>query len=236
MTDREFAALVEAAAEPYRRSGRYAWHFARGKLRGDPVFRFLLSSGVLPPAGVLFDLGCGQGVLMALLRAAGACHARGDWPGEWPAPPSALKLHGVELSRRRAEVAGQALDGGAVVERGDIRHAPLPACAAIVILDVLLYLDDADQRRVLARCAEALGPGGVLVLREADAGAGLPFHVTRWAEKLACWSRGQIRQRLRYRQAREWQALLEAAGFTVEARPMSEGTPFGNVLFVALRR
>ena len=32
------------------------------------------------------------------------------------------------------------------------------------------------------------------------------------------------------------QALLEAAGFTVEARPMSEGTPFGNVLFVALRR
>jgi len=191
---------------------------------------------VLPPAGVLFDLGCGQGVLMALLRAAGACHARGDWPAEWPAPPSALKLHGVELSRRRAEVAGQALDGGAVVERGDIRLAPLPACAAIVILDVLLYLDDADQRHVLARCAEALGPGGVLVLREADAGAGLPFHVTRWAEKLACWSRGQIRQSLRYRPAREWQALLEAAGFTVEARPMSEGTPFGNVLFVALRR
>jgi SAM-dependent methyltransferase len=236
MTDREFAALVEAAAEPYRRSGRYAWHFARGKLRGDPVFRFLLSSGVLPPAGVLFDLGCGQGVLMALLRSASASHARGDWPAEWPAPPAALKLHGVELSRRRAKVAGQALDGGAVVEMGDIRHAPLPACAAIVILDVLLYLDDADQRRVLARCAAALGPGGVLVLREADAGAGLPFHVTRWAEKLACWSRGQIRQSLRYRPAREWQALLEAAGFTVEARPMSEGTPFGNVLFVALRR
>jgi SAM-dependent methyltransferase len=236
MTDREFAALVKAAAEPYRRSGRYAWHFARGKLRGDPVFRFLLSSGVLPPAGVLFDLGCGQGVLMALLRSASASHARGDWPAEWPAPPAALKLHGVELSRRRAKVAGQALDGGAVVEMGDIRHAPLPACAAIVILDVLLYLDDADQRRVLARCAAALGPGGVLVLREADAGAGLPFHVTRWAEKLACWSRGQIRQSLRYRPAREWQALLEAAGFTVEARPMSEGTPFGNVLFVALRR
>jgi SAM-dependent methyltransferase len=236
MTDRDFRALVEAAAAPYRRSGRYAWHFARGKLRGDPVFRFLLSSGVLPPAGVLFDLGCGQGVLMALLRAAGACHARGDWPAEWPAPPSSLKLHGVELSRRRAEVAGQALDGGAVAERGDIRHAPLPACAAIVILDVLLYLDDADQRHVLARCAEALGPGGVLVLREADAGAGLPFHVTRWAEKLACWSRGQLRQRLRYRQAREWQALLEAAGFTVEASPMSEGTPFGNVLFVASRQ
>lgn len=236
MTDREFKALVEAAAAPYRRSGRYAWHFARGKLRGDPVFRFLLSSGVLPSAGVLFDLGCGQGVLMSLLRAAGACHARGGWPAEWPAPPSSLKLHGVELSRRRAEVAGQALDGGAVVEMGDIRHAPLPACAAIVILDVLLYLSDADQRRVLARCAAALGPGGVLVLREADAGAGLPFHVTRWAEKLACWSRGQIRQSLRYRPAQEWHSLLEAAGFTVESRPMSEGTPFGNVLFVALRR
>ena len=33
MTDAVFRELVEAAAHPYRRSGRYAWHFAQGKLR-----------------------------------------------------------------------------------------------------------------------------------------------------------------------------------------------------------
>ena len=29
-----WAALVESASTPYRRAGRYAWHFARAKLRG----------------------------------------------------------------------------------------------------------------------------------------------------------------------------------------------------------
>jgi SAM-dependent methyltransferase len=235
MTEQAFNALVEAAAAPYRHSGRYAWHFARGKLLRDPVFRFLLRSGVLPPAGLLFDLGCGQGVLMALLQAARTWYAEGNWPLEWPAPPHGLELHGVELRRQRAAVARHALGCGAVVAEGDIRHAHLSPCEVIVILDVLLYLNKADQRLVLARCAAALRPGGVLVLREADAAAGLPFQITRWTERVACWSRGQLRQPLNYRPAPEWEALLEASGFTVETTPMSEGTPFGNVLFVASR-
>lgn len=236
MTDALFRELVEAAALSYRRSGRYAWHFAKGKLGGDPVFRFLLRTPVLPSAGRLLDLGCGQGVLMALLRSAAARHAEGAWPADWPPPPRNLDLQGVELGFRRARTAQAALGDGATVVRGDIREVPLPRSTAIVILDVLLYLGRDDQARVLARCAEALEPGGVLVLREADAGAGVRFSVTRWAERAACMSRGQWRQPLLYRPAPEWAALLEGLGFTVAMTPMSSGTPFGNVLFVARRR
>jgi SAM-dependent methyltransferase len=235
MTDALFRELVEAAALSYRRSGRYAWHFAKGKLGGDPVFRFLLRTPVLPSAGRLLDLGCGQGVLMTLLRSAAARHADGAWPADWPAPPRNVDLQGVELAFRRVRTAQAALGDGATVVHGDIREVPLPRSTAIVILDVLLYLGRDDQVRVLARCAEALEPGGVLVLREADAGAGLRFSITRWAEWIACWSRGQWRQPLRYRPASEWAALLEGLGFTVAMTSMSSGTPFGNVLFVARR-
>jgi hypothetical protein len=111
----------------------------------------------------------------------------------------------------------------------------LPSCAAIVILDVLVYLERDEQRAVLESCARALDAGGLLLLREADAGGGAAFHFTRWAERVACWTRGQFRQRLLYRPAEEWQALLGSLGLVVSAKPMSAGTPFGNVLFMARR-
>ena len=34
--------LLDRASAPYRGAGRFAWHFARGKLGHDPVFRHLL--------------------------------------------------------------------------------------------------------------------------------------------------------------------------------------------------
>lgn len=232
MTDAVFRELVAAAARPYRPCGRHAWHFAKGKLAADPVFRHLLRQPLLPTRGRLLDLGCGQGVLTALLRAAADRHAGGGWPAEWPAPPSALATRGVELSPKRVRIARTAL-GSEAVTQGDIRDADLPRCDAIVILDVLLYLHRDEQTAVLARCADALMPGGVLILREADSDGGLPFHITRWTERIACAARGRWRQPLTYRPAAEWSKLLGSIGFATQALPMSQGTPFANTLFIA---
>jgi SAM-dependent methyltransferase len=234
MTDAVFRDLVVAAARPYRRCGRYAWHFARGKLAGDPVFRHLLSHPLLPTRGRLLDLGCGQGVLTALLRAAAERHAGGDWPADWPAPPDALTTRGVELSPKRVRIAQTALGNDAVMQ-GDIRSVPLPPCDAIVILDVLLYLRPDEQATVLARCADALVPGGILLLREADADGGVPFQITRWAELIASATRGHWRQPLTYRPSADWSTLLGRLGFDTTALPMSQGTPFANTLFIARR-
>ena len=57
--------------------------------------------------------------------------------------------------------------------------------------------------------------------------------MTKWAERLAGALRGEFMQRLHYRDAAQWTAELEGRGFSVRAQPMSEGTPFANVLFVA---
>jgi SAM-dependent methyltransferase len=233
--DPAYSALVDAATRPFLPAGRYPWHFARGKLRHDPVFLHLLRYGQIPDGGRLLDLGCGYGLLPALLLAAQDRYRCGDWPADWPPPPLDLDLHGVELRPDRVQAARAALGRQAAVEQGDLRTAPLPASAVIVILDVLLYLDHAQQRAVLSRVMDALLPGGVLLLREADAAGGFPYHVTRCAERFAGMGRGRPRQALTYRAAGQWQELLVELGFTVRAQRMDQGTPFCNVLFVATK-
>jgi predicted TPR repeat methyltransferase len=222
--------LFEAATRPYLAAGKHAWLFARGKLRYDPVYFWLLRRGLLPQHGSLLDVGCGQGMLLSLLRA--AKHQTGAWPDDWPSPPK-LVLRGIDLSAKRVRTARRALGADAQLDRGDVRDLDLQRCSVIVLLDVLFYLGEADQARVIAKVATALEPGGLLLLREADAGAGWAFQVTKWSERLACALRGSVRQRLHYRSAAQWIAQLVTHGFSVETTPMSEGTPFANILFVA---
>jgi 2-polyprenyl-3-methyl-5-hydroxy-6-metoxy-1,4-benzoquinol methylase len=225
--------LYKAATDPYAQAGRHAWHFARGKLKYDPAFFGLLKHGVLPDHGRLFDLGCGQGILLSVLLAARKQYAAGQWPQGWPAPPSQLTMHGIELREDCVHAAQQALGNNALVETGDIQTANLTQSAAVVLLDVLHYLDDEAQRRLLARIAASLEPGGVLLMRETDAGAGMTFQLTHWAERIAGFHRGLLRHKMCYRSTKEWVQLLEEFGFNVSLKPMSEGTPFSNFLFVA---
>jgi SAM-dependent methyltransferase len=225
--------LFEAATRPYREAGRYAWHFARGKLRHDPVFLALLRRGLLPDRGSLLDIGCGQGLLLSLLNAAKEQYRAGLWPPDWPAPPMHLALRGIDSHAQRVRLARHALGSGAQVDQRDLRDLDFPPCSVIVLLDVLFYLAEAEQARAIEKAAAALEPGGLLLLREADAGAGFAFQATKWGERLAGALRGEFVQQLRYRSAALWMAELAARGLVAEAQPMSEGTPFANVLFVA---
>jgi trans-aconitate methyltransferase len=234
--DPQVKELLEAATQRFVGAGTYAWHFARGKLQRDPVFFALLRRGLLPDQGSLLDLGCGQGILLTLLSAAKAQYQAGRWPREWPVPPRNLNLQGIERRADRVQAARHALGGSAQVILGDLREFVPRPCSVIVILDVLLYLGREEQPRLLDRVASALEPGGLLLLREADASAGFAFRVTEWTERIAGALRGQLMQPLHYRGAIEWIAELAERGFAVGAEPMSEGTPFANVLYTATKR
>jgi SAM-dependent methyltransferase len=233
--DPQLRPLHDATIRLFAASGQYARHFAGGKLRHDPVFFSILSRGLFPDRGTLLDLGCGQGLLLALLVAAKEQYQTGRWPQGWPPPPLNLLMRGVELHKGQVETARLALRGRAQLEQSDIRDLELPQCSAIAMLDVLHYLGEKAQDRLLARAAAALDPGGLLLLREADAGAGLAFLLTCGCERLAAAMRGRIRQEFFFRSTSGWVRLMERLGLSVGVEPMDRGTPFANVLLVARR-
>ena len=225
--------LLETAARPYGEAGRFARHLAKGKLRHDPVYFSLLRRGWLPDQGSLVDLGCGQGLLLSLLKAAKEQHAAGRWPRDWPAPPTRLALRGVDSHADRVRLARRALGSGAQVDLCDLGDFDLRPCSAIALLDVLLYLGETQQERMIEKAAAALEPGGLLLLREADADAGFAFQATKCSAWFDAAMRGRFGQQLRCRSAAHWSDALARRGFAVDAEPMSRGTPFANVLFVA---
>ena len=231
-----YLALVETAARRYAPAGRFATHFARGKLRHDPVFAAILAQDLIPRDARLIDLGCGQGVLLALLVAAEGAAARGAWPAEWPPAPRLASMTGFELLPHAVARARAALGDRAHIEQADLRTIELPACDAIALIDVLHYVDAAAQEVALAKCARALPAGGVLFLRVGDAGAGWRFALTRVADQIASFGRSGSWPMLYARPVREWVALLERSGFDVRSQPASEGTPFANALLVGRRR
>ncbi|HYB32757.1 MAG TPA: class I SAM-dependent methyltransferase [Steroidobacteraceae bacterium] len=234
------AQLTDAASACYRAAGPFAWRFARAKLALDPVFSAILAHGLLAGRARILDLGCGQGLLAAWLLAAHACHAGaapGVWPAGWPAPPKVESYRGVEINPREVARARRAfaLDPGARVQivHGDIRDVDYAAADAVVLLDVLHYLDYPAQEKVLQRVRRALVPQGVLLLRIGDAAGGAGFLLSQAVDGTVALLRRRRWVRLHCRALAAWQALLGRCGFRAQALPMSAGTPFVNVLLRA---
>ena len=116
----------------------------------------------------------------------------------------------------------------------------------MVILDVLHYVDHAAQRQLLQRVHEALRQGaatprspaaapapGRLLLRVGDAASQRGFAVSQWVDRVVTTVRGHRVPPTWGRPLADWVALLAGLGFQVHAVPMSQGTPFANVLLVA---
>ncbi|MEO5861618.1 MAG: class I SAM-dependent methyltransferase [Burkholderiales bacterium] len=225
--------LNDAAASFYQPVGPVPFYFARGKLRHDPVFLAVLKSGLIKNGMTVLDLGCGQGLLFALLRAAESQYQRGTWPDDWPAPPLGLDLHGIELRESEVSIAHKALKSLATITPLDLSHGDLPHADVVVLFDVLHYLNAEAQGQLIKRIARTISPGGLLLVRDADATAGFSYSVTYLAERIAAICRGHFRQRFHFRSLMQWKVLFTERGFAIETMPMSEGTPFANVLWVA---
>jgi SAM-dependent methyltransferase len=228
-------ALLDAASAPYRRVSRFAWHFARGKLGRDPVFRAMLERGWLMPRARVLDIGCGQGLMASLLLACGQRAQQGHWPAQWKAAPSAAQYTGIDLMARdivRAELALAAAPGSPRFVCADMRTADLPACDLVVILDVLHYVDHAAQAAVLGRVRQALGAGGRLLLRVGDMQDSWRFAISQWVDRAVTRVRGHPVAPTWGRTLPQWLALLAELGFRAQPAAMSQGTPFANVLLV----
>ena len=235
-----FLQLVMRAAARYRAAGRNPYYFARGKLSGDPVFAALLRDGRIKDAARIVDIGCGLGVLAAFLAAAEHCDVRSasEWPQTWAPPPKRWTLHGFDL-RADAVATGQRalsdLGNRVSLIAADARDVALPACDVAVILDVLHYIDRDSQRKLLTDAHRALAPGGVMLLRVGDITANWRSRTTLMVDWWVTTLRDRRWPRFHCRSLADWTLLLESIGYSAVVQPMSEGTPFANVLLVATK-
>ncbi|VTU19991.1 MULTISPECIES: class I SAM-dependent methyltransferase [unclassified Variovorax] len=237
-TDAAWRQLHEAATAPYKKAGKFAWHFARGKLGRDPVFRGLVERGLIGEGrSRVVDIGCGQGLFASLLSAMGAMQSQpGRWPASWCVTATPADYTGIELMPKdvaRAEASVGHLQPAPRFLCADMCTAALPATDLVVILDVLHYVDLEAQEGVLRRVRDALQPGGRLLLRIGDAADRRAFAISQYVDRTVTRVRGHRVSPTWGRPLKDWMALLQRLGFSVQSLPMSEGTPFANVLLVA---
>ncbi len=216
MSSPRFRNLAREAAARYPARDIFARRFAFGKLTRDPAFEHILGANLLAEGARVVDLGCGQAVLAALLAAS----------------RHPVRFTGIDLMARDIERARHACPEAQFVA-GDIRTTGFGPADAVVILDVLHYIDYEAQAEVLRRVRSALAQGGVLLLRVGDESPSLRFRITIAVDRLVMRVRGHRLVRLYCKPLAQWVGELEALGFSVAATPMSAGTPFANVLLVA---
>jgi len=227
--------LLNRATKPYARTLFTNYFWARGKLGRDPVFAALLDEAVFADGTRVLDLGCGRGLLAAWLLAAEKMAHDGLWLAPRK-PPQAMQFRGVELIAREVRcgnAALQAVHGRRVsLQAGDMREAELADVDAVTILDVLHYIPHDEQDRLLDRIRAALGTGGLLITRVGDAAAGSRFRFSQMVDACMAALQGHRHPPTWCRPLAEWQRVLEARGFSVQALPMSQGTWFANVLLI----
>jgi uncharacterized protein (DUF2062 family)/SAM-dependent methyltransferase len=229
--DGPFTSLVQQASDRYVGASITAWEFARGKLRGDPVYRTALLGSLLPSGGTLLDVGCGQGLTLALFAEARLSVDRQTWPVSWPMPPRFDRMIGIEVRPRVARLARQALEHDAEIVEGDARTLECGSARVILLFDILHLIDASSQDQMLSNLRRTLDEEGVLLIREADASAGWRFVVVRLGNRLKALAVGRGRQSFAFRSREEWRTCFLRHGFHSEVTDMGGGTPFANVLF-----
>jgi uncharacterized protein (DUF2062 family)/SAM-dependent methyltransferase len=213
-----FEAAVLRVATRYAGGRRSAFHYARGKMLGDPVVRRVWELAAEETLGEVSDVGSGRGQLGILLLESGG----------------ATKVTGFDWDRAKVKDAGRAASGlAASFEEGDLRTHDVASCDTAVLVDVLHYLTDEEQDALLVRAARAARQR--VVIRDLDPDRGWRSRMTRVQEAVTTavrWNRGA---RVRVRPIACITRVLEAEGFEVVVEPCWAGTPFANVLVLGRR-
>ena len=230
--DECFETIVRQSPDRYVNASMTAWEFARVKLRWDPVYRTTLCAGLLPSGGTLLDIGCGQGLTLALLADARRTFERGAWPAHCAPPPTFDRLVGVEIRPRVADLARRALGADAEILEADASSLSAIRCRAVLIFDVLHLMRPEQQEAMLETLLSALVCGGMIFVREADAAAGWSFYTVSAVNRLKAVITGRWHQPFHFRTTADWAAFFERLGFSVATRHQGQGTPFANFLFV----
>lgn len=198
---------------------RFLRHYVRSKIASDPLYEAVereLRGHDLP----LLDIGCGVGLMAFYLRESG-----------FTAPIAGVD-HDASKTDAANRIASQYRD--LRFDAADARSS-MAAGSSVLILDLLHYLDDAEQARMLDSIAAAIPRGGVVIIRDAVRDGTLRYRLTYAAEvfaRIVGWLKAQ---RLNFPPRDAIVKPFASRGFSVDVRPLWGRTPFNNYLFVFRR-
>ena len=175
----------------------------------EAVFERLCGSS-LP----ILDLGCGIGILPYYLRQRGL----------------QSRMIGVDWDAGRIAVAQQVAqdyDQNLSFIHQDAR-TPIQFQGHVVMLDLLHYINDDDQRQLLDTVAASIAPGGVAVIRECPRDSSNRFKLTSVVEYFLRAVRWQKVSTINFPTRETIAKPFRTRGFTEEILPMWGGTPFNN--------
>jgi SAM-dependent methyltransferase len=229
--DAFLAELMRQTSDRYLHTSLTAWEVARARLRTDSVYRMAACAGLLCSGRVLVDIGCRQGLMLAFLIDSRRAFRAGTWPAGAAAPPEFERMVGVEVRPRFVHLARQALGSEAEIVQADATAFSPEPCHTVLMLDVLHTMSAEQQERLLAAMVSALDPGGVVLVREANADAGWRVGMMRAINRLGALALGRWRRRLHFRTMAQWLVCFDRLGFEAEVVPTENRTPLGSVLF-----
>jgi cyclopropane fatty-acyl-phospholipid synthase-like methyltransferase len=178
-------------------------------------------AALVPPGGISLELGCGQGLLVELLRT------------------RTERVIGVDFDHRKCRLARARLGASAEIVEADlidyVARAPERSFRSIVLSDTLSHLSDEQQDSLLAGCARLLDPRGALVLKVIDTDPPWKTQLSEQLSKVVYGLRASLSegQRFHYRPASHYRQLLEKVGFAPTIHRLDRFHPIPHVAIVA---
>jgi len=118
---------------------------------------------ILPKSGFITDLGCGYGFISYMLLFTS----------------EERQITGVDYDCKKIDTANHCVSKSDRVQFicSDITSHPLERSAAFLLIDVLHYFNYEKQEKLLKKCINAIGPDGIILIRE---GNSKEKHTHKW--------------------------------------------------------
>lgn len=130
--------------------------------------RYTQFHDLIPSVAKITDIGCGFGTMAYMLNMYS----------------SSRTIQGIDYDEDKIAVANHnfSRNGQLSFRHADALNAPLEESDVFIISDMLHYVDFGSQRALLERCVKRLRPGGMLIVRDSDAGKEHGHGATRLTE------------------------------------------------------